>query len=523
MQTTGGGGSESLRKTAFWEFHVGNLAEPLTGRRWDRATIQREYAARLAHLRRHGLSASDRVFLHYGNTLEFFVDLLAIWALGGCAVPIDTRLSDYEVEILARSARPRLSLWLGDPPDSIARCLTGMGVEVLNTGETGVNRSPGFPDLAVTPSPDPEAPALILFTSGTTGDPKGVVHTRRSLGARWASLRRSLGVEKFRRTLCLLPTHLGHGLICNCLFPWLSGQDLFILPPFSPEVICRLGPLVDEHRISFLSSVPTVWRLALRMSPPPTKGTLERISCGSAPLSGFLWNQIREWSGASEVFNAYGITETGSWLAGTTVPGFSPEDGLIGEAWGGVIRVLKSAGTGAAPEALPECAAEEAGYVWVKTAALMKGYLGRDDLTRAVVSRGWFVTGDIGVLDKRGWLYLKGREREEINKGGVKVYPSDIDAVAERFDQTLDVCTFGFEDPLLGENVGIALVLRDPNEENLRGIVRWITERVGTYQVPHRWYLLDAIPRTARGKVNRSIVANRCAAMDAFDLRGLFR
>ena len=140
--------------------------------------------------------------------------------------------------------------------------------------------------------------------------------------------------------------------------------------------------------------------------------------CGSAPLSASLWRSIQEWTGAREVFNAYGITETGSWLAGTTVGDFEPEDGLVGEAWGGVVRILRSRKTSTPPGLAEPCRAGESGYVWVNTPALMRGYLDRDDLTEQVVSQGWFMTGDIGLLDERGRLYLRGREREEINRGG---------------------------------------------------------------------------------------------------------
>jgi acyl-CoA synthetase (AMP-forming)/AMP-acid ligase II len=170
-----------------------------------------------------------------------------------------------------------------------------------------------------------------------------------------------------------------------------------------------------------------------------------------------------------------------------------------------------------------ECSPGDPGYVWINTPALMKGYLGRDDLTRKVISQGWFFTGDIGFTDDRGLLFLKGREREEINKGGMKVYPADIDAVAERWEQTLDVCTFGFEEPLLGENVGIAFALKEPNEDNLRNFIQLLRQHLGKHQMPQRWYLLSEIPRTSRGKVNRTQVAQRCASIEPLDLKGLFR
>src|SRR5688572_5530690 len=186
--------------------------------------------------------------------------------------------------------------------------------------------------------------ALILFTSGSTGTPKGVVHTHRSLRARWIALRECLGTGSYRRTLCLLPTHFGHGLICNSLFPWLSGRHLFIAPPFSTDLLMQLGRLIDQHEITFLSSVPSMWALTLKLSKPPQANTLRRIHCGSAPLSAHLWRQIQDWAGTKEVFNAYGITETGSWVAGTTIGEFEPEDGLVGVSWSAVIKILPSAG-----------------------------------------------------------------------------------------------------------------------------------------------------------------------------------
>jgi acyl-CoA synthetase (AMP-forming)/AMP-acid ligase II len=461
------------------------------------------------------------VFLHYGNSLEFFVDVLALWQLGACAVPLDPRLTPFEVRTLAASARPRFSIWNEPPVSENTRGLESLGVTPLLTPE------PSAPAEGSSSLPRSRArlddEALILFTSGTTGNPKGVVHTHRSLRARWSSLVTSLGLAPYHRTLCLLPTHFGHGLICNCLFPWLNGQDLYVLPPFRADLLVQLGEIVDRNGITFLSSVPTVWRLAIKTARPPREGSLERIHCGSAPLSGGLWQSIQEWTGTRDVRNAYGITETGSWLAGTTAGFEAPQDGYVGPAWGGDIKVLATADPNISPVWADVCKVGDSGHVWVSTPALMKGYLDRDDLTSAVVTDGWFCTGDIGYLDDRGHLFLRGREREEINKGGMKVYPGDIDAVIEKFEHTLDVCAFAYPDALLGEDVGVAVVLSAREDDVLVRLREWTEHHLAAHQMPKRWYLLDEIPRTSRGKVNRSDVARHCASGKSIDLARLRR
>ena len=495
----------------FLDLQVGNLAEPISGRSWDRATIGREVACRIARFQRHGLARGDRVFLLFGNRLEFFAELLAIWRLGACAVPIDARLTPFEVTTLAGAASPRQAVVDDATDPAVLDALGSLGVQVIQTAETGTTQAAaGLSRL--------DDDALILFTSGSTGAPKGVVHTHRSLRARWMALREQLGTEVFARTLCMLPTHFGHGLICNCLFPWLSGQDLFITPPFRPDIIMRLGALVDQHRISFMSSVPSVWRMALKLSRRPQAGTLQRVHVGSAPLSAHVWEQIRGWTGTRQVCNAYGITETGSWVAGLANADVPAEDGLVGEGWGAVIKVLRTAETTAPLDASAECAANESGYVWLNTPALMKGYFQRDDLTTNAVIDGWFFTGDIGVLNERGQLLLRGRERDEINKGGMKIYPADIDAVVERFAQAGDVCAFALDDDIYGQIVGMAVVLNDQQDSTVRALHAWMQRHLAEPKMPARWWSVAEIPRTSRGKINREAVKAACMGQPSLDL-----
>jgi acyl-CoA synthetase (AMP-forming)/AMP-acid ligase II len=472
--------------------------------------VTRAVASRSARWTRRGLRPGDRVFLHFGNRLEFFAELLALWRLGACAVPVDPRLTRVEVERLVEAASPRFSV-VDDSTD--ASSALPPSLELVAADEpAGAGDLP--PDLARA-----DADALILFTSGSSGRPKGVVHTHASLRARWSALREHLGLAAYARTLCLLPTHFGHGLICNSLFPWLAGQDLFITPPFRPDLLARLGALVDEHHITFLSSVPAVWRLALKVAKPPRRTPLARVHCGSAPLPAALWDGIRGWSGTPEVFNTYGLTETGSWVAGTSGGPFTPADGLIGVPWGATIRVRRAADAEAlATLGEAECAPGETGHVWLATPALMRGYLGRDDLTRRVLVDAHFATGDLGTLDERGRLHLRGRERDEINKGGMKIAPAEIDAAAEGCPGVAEVCAFAVDDALYGQNVGLAVAVARAGDEAVGDLYRWMRERLAETKLPARWWRVDAMPRSDRGKVSRDAVREVCAAHPPLDL-----
>jgi acyl-CoA synthetase (AMP-forming)/AMP-acid ligase II len=461
---------------------------------------------------RHG----DRVLLGYGNCLEAMADVVALWSLGVCICPVSPHLTAFEILKLAEAATPRFMLSFGELDSSLHAGLAAGGVTVLDGSAVDIGT-----DAGSRPALKLDDDALVLFTSGTTDSPKGVVLTHRSLRARWLALRQALGVTRFRRSLCLLPTHLVHGLVLNSLYPWLSGQDLFLLPPSQPDALLHLGSIIDQHEITYFSSVPAAWQLVLRAASPPVKQTLGTVFCCSAPLPLTLWRDIRRWTGTGEVLNAYGLTETTGSTVGTTFPGAEPEEGLVGVPWGAVVQIMPDAEPEHAPGLAAPCRAGEVGHIWLSTPALMRGYLGREDLTARALSNGWLSTGDLGLLDDRGCLYLRGRVRDEINRGGMKIYPADIDSVAGRFPGVTDVCCFAGEDRLYGQGVAIAVVLSSSTPASLRELYEWLKVHLAEHQIPVEWYLLDAIPRTPQGKVSRVLVAQHCAGLPPVNLRAI--
>lgn len=496
---------------------VGNISEPLSGRRWDRSETRRQVELRIGSYQSRGFAAGDRVLILFGNCLEFFAELLAIWRLGGCAIPVNPNLTPFEIGKLADTSEARFCV-VDDTTgaEKLAVIPNATVLHTLQHGSREVDRatSDSYPRL--------DDDALIIFTSGSTGQPKGVVHTHRALSSRILSLQQVIGTDDARRSLFVLPTH-ATPMISNCLFPWLSGCDLCITPPFNATVLMRLGNLIDEQQISFMMTVPAMWNLVLKAAGSPKNASLRRVHTTSSPLASETWTEIQRWSGIRNVVSAYGSTETASTVAGATDRNVVPESGLIGPPWGSRLKILRM-GDGESPyDPSVECAPGETGMLWLATAGLMKGYFQRQDLTDAVISQGWFKTGDIGLVDKQGWLFLKGRERDEINKGGIKIYPADIDLVAQQFPATDDVCTFRIPDDLYGENIGIALVLTERSDDSLRRLYRWLETHLARHKMPARWYLLDALPRISRSKINRDAVMQLCESQKRLDMSAIIR
>jgi acyl-CoA synthetase (AMP-forming)/AMP-acid ligase II len=458
----------------------GSIEDIGRGVRWDAPTFARQVERRAATLARMGIGKGAIVAIGHNGTAGFFADLIAVWSRGAAAACLDSSFTASETETILRFVQPAVFLTGGAAPPVSVPAVDLDAAESTHTAATMVES-------------DPDDPALVLLTSGTTGTPKGVVLSFRAITARIEMNGAAIG--RLARTLVTLPTHFGHGLIGNALTPFMRGGDL-VLPPIGLSLAKDLGRVVDDYRITFLSSVPALWAMAMKFNAEPSRRSLLRVHVGSAPLSPALWSEIVSWSGA-DVINCYGMTETANWISGASSRADGIADGAVGRMWGGSAAVLDDDG---------QIRQTGIGEVLVQTPSLMSGYLRRPGLTASAMHEGWYRTGDRGIVSDSGHIRLVGRLKDEINRAGFKIQPAEIDALLIHHPAVAEACAFAIPDPVAGEVVAAAVKLNADTRETPETLRAWCRARLRREAVPERWFIVDDIPRNARGKVGREAV-----------------
>lgn len=460
------------------------LLDQRTSVEFDRPALVSAVAHRERMFIDAGVSSGMRIVLGHGEGVGFIVDLFAAWRLGAVAVVVSPSLT--AAERLRVAVATQATLWIGpEATEGVAL----LPPQTPRPQDKSIHIGRGAIDL--------DGPALVLMTSGTTSTPKGVVHSHRSLRSRIALNLAHIDSSDLVRSLNVLPMHFGHGLVGNCLTPLAAGAALTLWPEPGMTGFSALGDVIDDHQITFVSSVPAMWRVVLRASSSPRANSIRRVHVGSAPLSVELWQSIARWCNTRRILNMYGATETANWIGGHSLEQGDVADGLVGRPWGGALRVATPHGR------LTETGE---GEVVVVSPSLMTGYLGQPELTARVVQDGCFFTGDRGVIDAHGRLRLIGRREHEINRAGMKIPAEEIDLLLERHPAVTEACAFALDDPVAGEIVAAAIVPARPGAVCAQDLLNWCQTRIRKEAVPARFYILSALPRSERGKVSRSQV-----------------
>jgi len=472
------------------------IALPETGIRVTYGSLRAQVAATADVFAAAGIGRGDRVAIALPNGLPLVVCFLAA-AAAGTAAPLNPAYRLEEFAFYLNDTDARL---LVVPPDGgeEARRAAGGRIPVVTAalGTAGEIEIGGRAGARTPTAPAPDDVALILHTSGSTGRPKRVPLRHRNLVASAHNVAASYALGPDDVTLCVMPLFHVHGLVASVLSTLLSAGAVVIPSRFNPLTFWRT---VRDHRATWYSAVPTIHHLLLARAGaerPPGAESVRFIRSCSAPLPVEAGQRMEQVFGAP-VLEAYGMTEASHQMASNPLPPGVRKFGTVGPGTGVRIGIMGASGQ--------HCPAGEPGEVVIQGPAVIQGYEGNPEANASSFVDGWFRTGDHGVLDTDGYLRLIGRIKELINRGGEKVAPPEVDEVLLAHPAVAEAVCFGIPHPIWGEEVAAAVVLRSRASE--ADLVAHCRAHMAEFKCPKRIHIVEAIPRTATGKVQRRAVA----------------
>jgi acyl-CoA synthetase (AMP-forming)/AMP-acid ligase II len=343
-----------------------------------------------------------------------------------------------------------------------------------------------------------EATALVLHTSGTTSRPKRVPLRHRNLIASADNIVRSYELTPDDVSLCIMPLFHVHGLVASTLATFASGGTVVVPRRYGP---LGFRPLMEATRPTWFSASPTPHQLILSRiqdQRPPGCERLRFVRSCSAALAPAQMELMEDRFGVP-VLEAYGMTEASHQMASNPLPPDRRLPGSVGRGTGVEIAILDDGGN--------ELVSGASGEVAVRGPNVIDAYENNPQANASSFTRGWFRTGDLGVLDADGYLRLVSRIKELINRGGEKIAPREIDEVLEAHPAVKEAVSFGVPHPTWGEEVGAAVVLNEPVTE--KELLAFARSRLADFKVPRHLHIVDSIPKTPTGKIQRRFVAEQ--------------
>ena len=472
------------------------------GRGATHGELRRRVSAVAAALGRDGVAPGDRVAVLLENVPAFLEVYFAVTGTGAIFVPLNWRLHPAEHVNLLQDAEPKVLIAGADFEASVARIraevpsLRRIVVAGHAAAECGGDL-PQFDDWSAEPGEMPADPGLgpdsdaaILYTSGTTSRPKGVVLSH---GNYLADFRHVASVVRpDRRGVNLQLSPLYHAACVHSLVHIAHGGATILIERFDPGAALRL---IERERVTYLFAVPT---MLYQMMDHPDFGdfdlsSLQTISYGAAGITRSRLDQAMVAFGA-KLIHAYGLTETTSHSSILKADEHAGAVGSIGCGVGDVVvRVVDEAGR--------PCRPGDVGEIVVRGPNVMTGYWRRPDATREAIVDGWLHTGDLGRTDARGFIYVVDRKKDMVISGGVNIYPREIEDVISAHPAVSEVAVFGVPDDHWGEALAAAVVLRADATADVADILAFCRDRVGGYKVPKRVEIVSVLPRNPSGKV----------------------
>src|SRR5215467_6011739 len=462
--------------------------------------LRRQVDSLAARLNQIGLGRGDRIAMALPNGLEMIVSFLAASAVGAAA-PLNPayRLDEFKFYLEDTGARALII-----PPTGSDEARAAAGDQTLiiesdldSNGQVRFSSSGVAGPPRAREYPDDDETALVLHTSGTTSRPKRVplAHANLLTSARNVAQTYQLTVADV--SLCVMPLFHVHGLVASTLATFFTGGTVVVPSKFNP---LSFWSTVSEHQATWYSAVPTIHQVLLARvkagKRPEAAKHLRFVRSCSAALAPQTMADLEDRFGVP-VLEAYGMTEAAHQMASNPLPPRTRKPGSVGCGTAVEIGILNDSG-----DLLPP---HTTGEVSIKGPNVFGGYEGNAEANLSSFTNGWFRTGDQGYLDNDGYLILVGRLKELINRGGEKISPREIDEALLTHAAVAEAVCFGKPDRIYGEEVVAAVVLKDTTNE--KDLIAHCHTSLSDFKCPKKIYIVDTIPRTATGKIQRRNVA----------------
>jgi acyl-CoA synthetase (AMP-forming)/AMP-acid ligase II len=443
-----------------------------------------------------GVRSGERVALVLPNGAESVVLFLAA-SVAGTAAPLNPNYTEEEFRFYLSDTDARVLVVSTGGADAARAAFDSRGrvLEVTFEGSR-LRFADGSSSRAAAGAAAADDVALVLHTSGTTSRPKRVPLRHRNLLTSVDNVVATYALSPADVSLCIMPLFHVHGLVASTLATFRSGGTVVVPTKFNPM---SFWPIARAYGATWYSASPTPHQLLLMRAGGGRPEGAERLrfirSCSSV-LTPSVQQQLEDVFGAP-VLNAYGMTEAAHQMASNPLPPARRVPGTVGRGTGVEIAIMSDEGA-----LLPVGAA---GEVVIRGPSVIDGYENNPEANAKSFTDGWFRTGDQGTLDADGYLALVGRIKELINRGGEKIPPTEIDEVLARHPAVAEAVAFAVPHATWGEEVAAAVVLKSTASE--KELIRHCRSHLADFKVPKQVHIVESIPRTPTGKIQRRAVA----------------
>jgi len=459
--------------------------------------LERKIASLATELQNRGINKGDRVALLLPNGLDFIRSYFAIVALGAIAIPLNDQYQENELLYFLEESGVSLLITSKDYSELCHKVLSMQHSPcklfiVENAPEDSENELKSLGDFNLKINPD--TPVMYQFSSGSTGRPKRIARTHSNLLFELDSFIQTLNITNEDRFLGVAPFSHVNGLMRSMMTCMRAGAALYPLSKFERRTVATV---IEKNSISIFIAVPFMFSMLAKANfrRQPDFSSLCLCVSASAPMPKKLNQEFYENFGIY-VRQLYGSTETGTISVNLSS---DVEDSLesVGSAIAGVeVQVINEEGEIANLETMGELA--------VKSPAAIKGYDGLDDLNEEVFRDGYFLTGDLGYKDKNGLLYLVGRKKFFINKGGYKINPHEIEELLESHPKVEEAVVIGLTTSYGDEKVKAIIVLKDSCKEE--ELIEHCRGKIADFKLPSLVEFRDSLPKSPTGKIRRKIL-----------------